>query len=479
MKTGNRIKGLGIFFSLGRLITPASAGSCTVCVGTNDIPQAYEWKTVLNGFSCRQYAWAATFKDDTDDICLSHYNLIGYCLCGCSPPPSAKPNCNLCMDGSEPPNADAFFDDDTVFTCGTVHNYLLAFEQNVDTCHLFQEIGIEKCGCPNISNSPSGSPTFTPAPTSVLDGKPDCEALKNGVFPSSDNPKLRSTSTNITLGVVLSDGVEFSSVKESLAGVMSAFVSASAAGCEGRRLSQTQRNLQESKIHYVEFGDFSEPDEEECETSLEDTICRISMVDFKVHHSPKGGLVSTVGQEEFYYREIKRILGNEAGDIASEVDGVLEISTTPEIVVPPRRPRTEIAIGVGAGSVALLALCTGLCLFKKGQGIKRELEIDEFSKVEFLPYRQMRSDQGGASRGSRSLHSDFEETDSAGLGTSSINVDILDRNIKYIEMRVASLNVEYPPASRNPYAESTSSEDSTPFDDTSSSPSSTPNTVEI
>ncbi len=256
MKIELNINWLLLILSFGRLIAPSSAGECTVCVGTDDIPTNYEWKKVLNTMSCRQFAWAALFEEDTDDICLSRYNLIGYSLCGCSPPP-AEPNCHLCADGSEPLYADSFIDEEMAFTCQDVHDYLRAFPQNDNTCSSFQRDGVSNCGC-EPSSAPSSSPT------SVLDPPPDCEALKNGDFITTDNPRLKSTKLNMSmpLGVVLSKGVELVDVKESLEKVMSNLISAGAAGCPGRRYLRNQRNLQESKIHHVVISDLSQSNDE-------------------------------------------------------------------------------------------------------------------------------------------------------------------------------------------------------------------------
>ncbi len=259
MKIAMNISCVLLILSLVISITPSSAGECTICVGTDDIPENYEWKKVLNGMSCRQFAWAALFKEDTDDVCLSRYNLIGYNLCGCDPP-VAKQNCHLCADGSEPTSdyTDVTIDGD--FTCQDVHEYLQAFPQNDDTCRSFQAEGEAKCGC-KPSSAPSSSPT------SVLDKEPDCEALKNGEFIETDNPRFEITKLesemSMPLGVVLSKGVELAEVKATLENVMSNLVSAGLhPECTDRRLLRNNRKLQEMRIHHVIFSGLSQSNKE-------------------------------------------------------------------------------------------------------------------------------------------------------------------------------------------------------------------------
>ncbi len=230
----------------------------------------------------------------------------------------------------------------------------------------------------------------------------------------------------------------------------------------------------------------------DCITSFDGANCIISGVDITVHHSAVGSLVFTDGEEVTFFEEVKRVFGNEAVDIAEEVDGVLELQTNPEPdmgVVP----ETVIAVGTASGLAALLALCSGVCLYKKGQGIKRELEIDEFSKVEFLPNKQPRSDQKGGET-SRALHLDeFEETDSADIGPSTrrrMRIDIADRNSTRVEMRLTPADKapfsSYPSYEQESSSGESSSEEesysdsstqsSIPFDEGNQS---APNTVEI
>ncbi len=210
------------------------------------------------------------------------------------------------------------------------------------------------------------------------------------------------------------------------------------------------------------------------------------------HSAAKGSLVSTNTEnvKEFLYMEVKRVVENEAASIARKVDDVEEVHTDP-VPEGDMVPETQIAVGTASGLAALLALCTGVCLYKKGQGIKRELEIDEFSKVEFLPNKQLRSDQGAGKKsrhGSSTPHLDeFEEADSADIGPSSrsrLNVDIADRNATKVEMRLASPD-NAPFSSYPSYEDASSSEESdSDYSDQSSIPfdegnKSAPNTVEI
>lgn len=190
------INPLGLLLLFQSLLIHVTAEECNVCKGTYDIPDEFEWKEVVDGKICREVGWEAMFADADDHKCLTDYNLFGYTFCGCEPPvtPPEDP-CSLCMDGSAPPVSESPFDNEGFYTCGQIHEYLLNFPQNPDTCHSYHQQGIDKCGCPDMM--PSESPSMMPSTSS----KPSAAPIIAPDDDDDDDKKRNITVPAIGIGV--------------------------------------------------------------------------------------------------------------------------------------------------------------------------------------------------------------------------------------------------------------------------------------
>jgi len=170
------------------ILHETSAQPCSICGSNGDEPgmELVSPDTVAlnDGTTCEQLVFEAELNDESDDICASFYQVIGFATCGCSKSSSSnngngngngtKTNnasqfgamlrqsyCNLCSDGSLP-DPNAIYDANTLVTCDQVQDYLqINVAQSEELCNVIQYQGVVNCGCP-----------YSPIPT------PSCSLCK-------------------------------------------------------------------------------------------------------------------------------------------------------------------------------------------------------------------------------------------------------------------------------------------------------------
>jgi hypothetical protein len=155
------------------LLHETIAQPCSMC-GNNgdehDIQLVSPHTVALkDGTTCEQLVFEVELYDESDDICASFYQVVGFATCGCSESPNNGTNeapefgamprqsyCHLCYDGSLP-DPNAIFDANTLVTCGKVEDYLqINVAQSEEVCDVIQYQGVVNCGCPY---SPIPAPT--------------------------------------------------------------------------------------------------------------------------------------------------------------------------------------------------------------------------------------------------------------------------------------------------------------------------------
>lgn len=361
---------------------------CSICVGSDEIENEYD--TVLQK-TCRQLSYEALFSNSDDDICLTHYNLLGFTHCGCGPPPE-KPdsNCGLCIDGSMPPLLNSPYDQEGVFTCGEVYDYLLHFPQSSDTCDSFQGAGINMCGCPDIhpSNQPSNFPT------SVIEKEPDCDALRDGIFPLIDEDLSQSIGFQYDFEIFLDTEFNFTDVESELQGALSNEVSANAAGCgekENRRHLH-ERKLEDLKIYYVDFDQLVQSGEVCTTPSNVKGKCVIVNSQVAINHSILSAESSLQTSEDSFRIIIDKIVEENGVIISESVNGVLGLYISKK-GNSSRSKTTSAETRIGLGVGFSIASFGALLYMSKRSKIKKYRGAEE--NIEFLPTLLVRSDQAG------------------------------------------------------------------------------------
>jgi hypothetical protein len=164
------------------------ATSCTLCYGTEEIPNPDD-AALVDGTKCVYVAIDAIFSSQSHTICDSYYRYVGYTKCGCAAAgetivdttttttttdnsgniSNEIPSCSICSDGREMTLPNETFDSFIGTTCIEAESYLQKFSVSDEACTLFQNKANGKCGCVNKisdteTNEPTSSPTSTPTP---------------------------------------------------------------------------------------------------------------------------------------------------------------------------------------------------------------------------------------------------------------------------------------------------------------------------
>lgn len=147
------------------LLHETIAQPCSICGSNGDEPAielvSPHTLALKDGTTCEQLVFEAELYDESDNICASFYQVIGFATCGCSGSSNAGTNeasefgamarqsyCHLCSDGSLP-DLNAIYDANTLVTCGKVQDYLqINVAQSEKLCNFMQYQGVVNCGCP-------------------------------------------------------------------------------------------------------------------------------------------------------------------------------------------------------------------------------------------------------------------------------------------------------------------------------------------
>ena len=130
----------------------AEEKECSLCPGgstpTNNLD---DMVLSSDGRTCGQLEIEALWFDQTDPICGSFYQVIGFSSCGCTyEEPNDSSSCSLCPDGSVPNSQDSIYHSAALATCGQVQEFLQYAPQSIESCDAIQHQGIVNCGCPHI-----------------------------------------------------------------------------------------------------------------------------------------------------------------------------------------------------------------------------------------------------------------------------------------------------------------------------------------
>lgn len=168
----------------------ATAGvkSCTLCYGTEEIPNPDD-VALVDGTKCVYVAIDALFSSQSHAICDSYYRYVGYTKCGCAAAAETITitntttttttadnsgnssneisSCSICPDGKQMTLHNEPFDSFTGTTCIEAESYLQKFSVSDEACTLFQNKANGKCGCVNnesdtLTNEPTVSPSSNP-----------------------------------------------------------------------------------------------------------------------------------------------------------------------------------------------------------------------------------------------------------------------------------------------------------------------------
>ena len=145
------------------LLNEICAQSCSICSSNRSIIKYPDAEALTDGTTCEQLEYQAHNFDESDHICASFYQVIGFATCGCTDKADdsyresaiipRQSYCRLCTDGSIP-DSDAIYDTDTLVTCGKVQDYLQGnIGQSDELCNVFQYRGVVNCGCSHSSIS--------------------------------------------------------------------------------------------------------------------------------------------------------------------------------------------------------------------------------------------------------------------------------------------------------------------------------------
>ena len=439
-----------VFLQVWMSINSASAAKpCDMCIGKK-MPAGYVDVVVEGDFTCKGYEWQALFIDESDEQCESYYQLIGHTKCGCpidDETDSDQEKCDLCMDGSSPSKESEMIDiihlgqwEAGGISCLEASGYLSSFSASPSTCSKFQELGVKNCGCQDAS--PSASPSY------VDEKQPDCEALRQGIFPSIESQFIETTEFDYHLNLDLTEEVTVAEIALDLQKKISVIVSLEAVeGCSSS--NDFIIRLDDVIIHYVKFIELVERADGELSDGLAkkssgelfgffvkifynkrfDSIYGLPIHcisgKIQVFHSVLPG--NTRGgkavDEESILNLVLKIINENLDSIAASVEGV-EVVSGIEVVSDDDGASdgsggdsTGVAIGVSIGSTFIILLLA--LLLRRKKKVKKELpnELDHVEFLpdeEFLPKVQVRSDQEGVELYPQDYNYPDDETTSTG-----------------------------------------------------------------
>jgi len=164
----------------------AKADSCKLCVGSNSIPQPNNIASP-DGTTCVLLALEAMFTDATDDLCIDHFQYLGFSKCGCPVPslPSSQnvnPTCHLCQNSVSTDTPFSEFDASTGTSCDNAERYLLNFNPRAELCTQFQTQGALNCGCPEATSSPTASDLDNDEPTGAEHEETTAKSVDHNSF---------------------------------------------------------------------------------------------------------------------------------------------------------------------------------------------------------------------------------------------------------------------------------------------------------